>query len=141
MQLHDEVQAAVQWMLGALRSTAPNLHVFYTLEGGAPEAEQCVDVPGYRGSQPVRVGNGAANQVQLGNFGDLFDTIWQYVDAGHCLDPASSDLLAELADRCCDVWLTEDSGIWELQDQHHYTISKIGCWTALDRAVRLQAEG
>jgi GH15 family glucan-1,4-alpha-glucosidase len=141
LKLHNEVQSAVQWMLGALRSTSPDLQVFYTLDGGAPEVERRVDLPGYRGSQPVRAGNDAARQVQLGNFGDLFDTIWQYVDAGHCLDPASSSLLTELADRCCDVWQIEDSGIWELQQKRHYTVSKLGCWTALDRALRLAGEG
>jgi GH15 family glucan-1,4-alpha-glucosidase len=85
----------------------------------------------------VRSGNRAARQTQLGTFGDLFEMISLYVRDGHRLDPPSARLLTDLADRCCDVWLTEDAGIWELTDSHHYTVSKIGCWTALDRAVRL----
>jgi GH15 family glucan-1,4-alpha-glucosidase len=139
--LHDETQAAVQWMLGALRRTSPDLHVFYTLDGHIVDREREAPVVGYRGSRPVREGNQAAQQVQLGTFGDLFDTIWRYVDHGHCLDPATSSLLAEFADRCCDVWMNEDSGIWELSTDRHYTVSKIGCWTALDRAVRLEERG
>lgn len=142
LRLHDEAQAAVQWMLGALRRTEPDLHVFYRLDGTAPDnTEHNPDVPGYRGSAPVRVGNAAATQLQLGTFGDLFDMIWQYVDAGHCLDPKTERLLTELADRCCDTWQRKDAGMWELDDKQHYTISKIGCWTALDRAVRLHEAG
>ncbi|HWA67030.1 MAG TPA: glycoside hydrolase family 15 protein [Mycobacteriales bacterium] len=138
LRLHDEAQAAVQWMLGALRRTSPELHVFYRLDGSAAgNDESRPAVSGYRGSQPVRVGNGAARQVQLGTYGDLFDMIWQYVDAGHCLDPRTSQLLSSLADRCCDTWRQEDAGVWELPTSRHYTVSKIGCWTALDRAVRL----
>jgi GH15 family glucan-1,4-alpha-glucosidase len=142
LHLHDEAQAAVQWMLGALRRTEPDLHVFYRLDGRPPTDEiHHPDVPGYRRSSPVRIGNTAANQQQLGTYGDLLDMIWQYVDAGHCLDPRTSRLLAELVDRCCDTWQRKDSGIWELQKQRHYTVSKIGCWTALDRAVRLHDAG
>ncbi|HWC36505.1 MAG TPA: glycoside hydrolase family 15 protein [Mycobacteriales bacterium] len=142
LQLNDEAQAAVQWMLGALRRTEPDLHVFYRLDGTAPtDNEEHPDVPGYRGSAPVRIGNRAADQLQLGTFGDLFDMIWQYVDDGHCLDPKTSRLLAALADRCCDSWRHKDAGIWELQTKRHYTVSKLGCWTALDRAVRLHDAG
>ena len=46
-----------------------------------------------------------------------------------------------MADRCCDLWQSEDSGLWELPDRRHYTISKIGCWVALDRAYRLNRSG
>ncbi|HEX3705674.1 MAG TPA: glycoside hydrolase family 15 protein [Mycobacteriales bacterium] len=142
LRLHDEAQAAVQWMLGALRQTAPELHVFYRLDGTVPDAtEELPAVTGYRGSRPVRVGNAAATQVQLGTYGDLLDMIWQYVDAGHCLDPQTSHLLAGLADRCCDTWRLEDAGIWELETRRHYTVSKLGAWTALDRAVRLYDAG
>ena len=142
LRLHDEAQAAVQWMLGALRRTEPDLHVFYRLDGTTPTAREThADVRGYKNSAPVRIGNGAAPQRQLGTFGDLFDMIWQYVDAGHCLDPKTARLLTELADRCCDTWRRKDAGIWELPTKRHYTVSKIGCWTALDRAVRLNEAG
>jgi GH15 family glucan-1,4-alpha-glucosidase len=139
--LHEEVQAAVTWLLQTLQSTAPDLHVFYTLDGDIAEGQVDLAADGYRGSRPVRAGNGAAQQSQLGTYGDLFDTLWRYVSAGHVLDPQASHLLVELADRCCDVWLSRDSGIWELPEQRHYTISKMGCWVALDRAVRLTELG
>ena len=139
--LHEEVHGAVSWLLAAVRRNGPDLHVFYTLDGGVDTAERRLDIPGYRHSRPVRDGNGAAHQVQLGTYGDLFDTVARYCAEGHLLDQATGHLLAGLADRCCDRWRSEDSGIWELGDLAHYTISKIGCWVALDRAARLADDG
>lgn len=139
--LHPEVHAAIRFLLHCVRSTTPDLKVFYTLDGGVPETEQILNAPGYRNSRPVRSGNGAAGQTQLGTFGDLFDAVWRYVRAGHVLDPPTSRRLADLADRCCDLWHTEDAGLWELPTNRHYTVSKMGCWVALDRAVRLHDAG
>jgi len=139
--LHEEVQASVERLLGTVRRTAPDLLVLYRLDGSQPGEAHDLAAPGYRGSRPVRAGNGAAGQTQLGSFGDLFDSVWRYVEAGHLLDPETGRMLAALADRCCDRWETADSGIWELQEQRHYPISKIGCWVALDRAVRLAGSG
>jgi len=139
--LHAEAQAAVRWLLDAVRRTAPDLRPFYQLSGDLPEPELILPLPGYRRSRPVRSGNGAADQLQLGNFGDLFDTIARYVDDGHRLDPTNAELLADLADRCCRVWMLPDCGIWELPDKQHYTISKVGCWAALDRSVQLSEQG
>lgn len=141
LQLHEEVHGSVSWLLGALRRTAPEVHVFYRLDGTVADSEAELDVPGYRGSLPVRSGNSASRQRQLGTYGDLFDTVHRYVSEGHILDQATAELLCRLADECCDQWLLKDSGIWELDDLQHYTISKIGCWVALDRACRLAAEG
>jgi GH15 family glucan-1,4-alpha-glucosidase len=139
--LHEEVQSAVSFLLSAIRRTAPNLHVFYTLAGDVPTEHAELDAPGYRESTPVRAGNGAATQTQLGTSGDLFDTMWHYVDNGHQLDAPTGRMLAELADRCCDIWRRPDSGIWELPDARQYTISKMGCWVALDRAAKLAEAG
>ncbi|MCU1490563.1 MAG: putative glycosyl hydrolase [Acidimicrobiaceae bacterium] len=141
LELHEEVHASISWLLGALRGTAPMLHVFYSLAGKVADNEVRLAVPGYRGSRPVFAGNSAEAQVQLGTFGDLFDTVQRYVDEGNVLDPHTSSLLADLANQCCDTWRTPDSGIWELDELQHYTISKIGCWVALDRAGRLADGG
>jgi GH15 family glucan-1,4-alpha-glucosidase len=132
--LAEEVHASVSWLLDALRCSEPDLHVFYTLGGEVADGQTELDVPGYQRSTPVRAGNSASNQIQLGTYGDFFDTMFRYVQGGHLLDKGSARLLADLADRCCDLWMSKDSGIWELPELEHYTISKIGCWTALDRA-------
>ncbi len=141
LQLHEEVHGSVSWLLGALRRSAPDLHIFYRLDGTTADEVATLEAPGYRHSRPVRAGNTAAGQRQLGLYGDLFDTLGRYVGEGHLLDPATADLLAEFADRCCDTWTRPDSGLWELDEIRHYTISKIGCWVALDRACRLAASG
>ena len=139
--LREEVHAAVSWILNAVSRTAPDIHVFYRLDGRAADGQATIDVPGYRHSRPVRSGNGAAGQSQLGTYGDLFDTIARYVSTGHLLDQDTGRMLADLADRCCDIWTHEDAGIWELSQFRHYTIAKIGCWVALDRAARLADAG
>lgn len=139
----EEVHHALCWLLAAVAQTCPDLHVFYTLSGD-PAPADISEVPGaagWRASTPVHVGNSAADQVQLGCYGDLLDAVWHYTRRGGHLDRASAAMVAQLADRCCDEWRRADAGFWELGDYQHYTISKIGCWVALDRAGRLAEEG
>ena len=139
--LHEEVQRSVSWLVDAIGRNGPGLHVFYTLGGEVSSDQEELAAPGYAQSRPVRAGNRAAEQTQLGTYGDLFDTIWRYCEQGHVLDAYTARLLADLADQCCDTWRNPDAGLWELTRREHYTISKIGCWVALDRAARLADEG
>ena len=139
--LHEEVHASVSWMLSAIRRGNRRLQVFYTLEGGTPASETRLNLSGYRNSGPVRAGNGASTQTQLGTYGDLIDMVHRYVDAGHILDGDTRDLITDLANECCAKWGQKDSGIWELPKLEHYTISKMGCWVALDRAADLATRG
>ena len=141
--LSEELHAGVSWLLDAVAQEVPELRVFYALNGQPVSAEmhQVPGVPGYRGSEPVHVGNAAASQLQLGAYGDLFDAIWRYTNHGGCLDAAAGTMVGQMADRVCDIWRRADAGLWELGDPQHYTSSKIGCWTALDRAVRLAQAG
>jgi GH15 family glucan-1,4-alpha-glucosidase len=141
LTLHEEAHGAVSWLLDAIKNNGGDLHVFYTLSGGIADREEVLEAPGYRGSRPVRAGNLAADQIQLGTYGDLFDAIHRYCIEGHFLDDGTARMLADMADSCCDQWMSRDSGIWELDQLEHYTISKIGCWTALDRAVSLAEAG
>jgi GH15 family glucan-1,4-alpha-glucosidase len=139
--LREEIQAAVAWLLHTIRRHYPHLSVFYRLNGDLPGERTYADVPGWRGVGPVITGNHAAQQLQLGVFGDFFSVIRQYVEAGHVLDVETGRLLSALADQCCDQWQRRDAGIWELQDEHHYTSSKMGCWQALDCAVAIAELG
>ena len=109
----------------------------YDLRGGIIDGTQTFDVAGWRGIGPVVAGNPANDQLQLGVYGDLFSICRTYVDAGNVLDTATGRLLANMADRTCDVWRNPDSGMWELDDVQHYTSSKMGCWQALRDAVHL----
>jgi GH15 family glucan-1,4-alpha-glucosidase len=138
---HEQLQGSLSWLLKATWGTHPRMQPFYRLEGGVARRCEQLDVPGYRGSRPVFKGNSAEGQAQLGNFGDLVETIHSYVRTGNTLDRETAIRVAEVADFVCRVWQNEDSGIWELDEQRHYTISKMGCWVALDRARRLAEAG
>lgn len=141
--LTEELHASVSWMLRTVAQNAPEVRPFYLLSGRpASSAVQKVDgLTGYRGSLPVRVGNGAAEQTQLGSYGDLLDAVSCYVARDGALEAETAAMLERMADRVCDVWRTPDAGFWELGEPRHYTSSKIGCWTALDRMLRLVEAG
>jgi len=137
----EEAKAAFSWLTATVRRHEGRLRTMYRLDGALAPDEQDLDLPGYRGSRPVLAGNRARNQLQLGVFGDLLETAALFVESGHVLDLVTRRLLAELTDRCADLWRSRDAGIWELEQLEHYTMSKMGCWTALDRAVALAAKG
>ncbi len=133
-----EAKAAFTWLIK--RIDEHGAQVCYTLGGERVGDVTEIDVPGYRGSRPVRIGNAATGQRQHGIYGDIFEVASRFVGCGNILDDRTADVLASLADQCADSWMLPDSGIWELPDQRHYTMSKISCWQALARAVEL-AEG
>jgi len=132
-----QVHASLSWLLRATTSTHPRLQPFYTLSGDVPRHCDDVGVAGYRGSRPVRHGNSASGQLQLGTYGDLLETIWHYVQHGNLLDEETRLRVAETADHVCRVWQLPNSGIWELEEKQRYTESLVSCWAALDRAIRL----
>ena len=136
-----QVHASFSWLLRAVESTEPDLHVFYDLEGRTVSGERELELDGYRGSRPVRRGNQAAGQLQLGCYGDLLETAELYVRDGNALDDATAERLADILDHLTTIWSKPDSGIWELPDREHYTSSKLGVWTAFDRALRLVERG
>lgn len=137
----EQVHASLSWVLGASESTHPRMEPFYTLDRRVPRGEQRLPLAGYRGSQPALRGNSASGQLQLGCYGNLLETIELYVRHGNALDPHTRLRVAEIADHVCRIWGREDSGIWELPQLRHYTSSKINCWVALDRAIRLAERG
>ncbi len=139
--LNKEVQSAFSWLLTAIKDNGPELHVFYTLAGAITSSAVELGATGYRNSRPVHCGNDASNQLQLGNYCDVFDSVYRYLIKGNVLDVTSEVLLRDLAERCCDEWMQSDSGIWELNDIEQYAISKINCWVAVDRAVKLFERG
>jgi GH15 family glucan-1,4-alpha-glucosidase len=141
--LSEELHAGVSWLLDAVAHEAPGLHVFYDLRGRTVSAAmtEVQDVPGYRDSLPVHVGNGAASQTQLGAYGDLLDAVWRYSEHGGRLDSRTATMLGEMVDHLGDIWPSADAGLWELGTPERYTSSKVGCWVAMDRAVRLAEAG
>jgi GH15 family glucan-1,4-alpha-glucosidase len=142
MRLGDEDEAGrfLSWLTEATRSDSSRPHPFYRLDGSSDIGEEDLPVSGYRGSRPVRRGNGAVGQLQLGNYGDVLQSATLYADRGRSFEPRTAERLAELADQVCELWTERDSGIWELATHRHYTASKMQCWIALDRARKLAGE-
>lgn len=93
--LHEEVHSAVAWLLHAIENNGPDLRVMYTLSGNEPDGGvRSPELPGYRHSLPVQLGNSASGQTQLGVYGDLFGTVANWVFHGHVLDVGSNRQLA-----------------------------------------------
>jgi GH15 family glucan-1,4-alpha-glucosidase len=137
-----EADAFFWWMLHASQLTHPRLQVLYRLDGGVDAAEKTLALSGYHGSRPVRIGNGALEQIQLDVYGDYLQTAWLYQQSGGRIDADTGRRLAETADLVCRIWRDPDSGIWEVRSQPvHFTQSKMMCWVALDRAARLANAG
>ena len=112
-----EAEAFFWWLLHASQLTHPRLQVLYRLDGGEHAPERTLELDGYRGSRPVRVGNGAAAQMQLDIYGDLLQTALVYAEAGGRLDRETGRRLAGIADLVCRIWRQPDSGIWEVRSQ------------------------
>ena len=134
-----EAKAFLAWLLHASRLARPRLPALFTLDGRPGPAEQQLDDwPGYAGSRPVRVGNGASSQHQLDGYGWVLDAAWLLVDAGHPLDGETWRAMRGFADHVAATWQLPDSGIWERRDEpRHHVHSKLMAWLALDRAARI----
>ncbi|MDE3191305.1 MAG: glycoside hydrolase family 15 protein [Acidobacteriota bacterium] len=139
--LPEQVHESFSCLLRAVRSTAPDVHPFYTVDGEAAQRRDRLPLRGYRDSRPVRYGNAAASQIQLGTWGDLIETTSMYVRHGNALDPDTAKMLAGCIDRVAIAWQDADSGMWELDDRRHYTSSKMGVWMAFDRGLALVEHG
>lgn len=116
-----------------------SLHIMYGIDGRHKLVEETLDhLEGYKGSRPVRVGNAAHDQLQLDIYGELMDAVYLYNKYG---SPISYDLwkeLRRLIDWVCENWQRPDYGIWEVRSgPQHFVYSKLMCWVALDRALRL----
>jgi len=93
---------------------------------------------GWRGSAPVRVGNGAWNQRQIDVYGELLDAAARFPELIAQLEPESRAFLVDLADAACHRWQDKDQGIWEVRGEpRDFVYSKLMCWVALDRAIGL----
>jgi GH15 family glucan-1,4-alpha-glucosidase len=140
-----EVEAFLGW---AERSASEHEHdgvlrIMYRLGGGTemPEAD-LPNLEGYRRSSPVRVGNGAADQLQLDIFGELVSLAWEVHRLGGNLDPDIRRYLPHVADEACAMWSKPDYGLWELRNgPFHFTYSKVMAWVALERASELADAG
>ena len=122
--------------------SAEELQIMYGLRGERRLNETLLDnLDGYRGSRPVRVGNGAAKQLQLDAFGDLVQLSWRWHRRGASPDDDYWKFLVEIVETAAERWQEPDCGIWEIRGKpRHFVHSKVMCWVALDRGVALAEE-
>ena len=139
----EEATAFFSWLLHATHRHRRGLRVVYDLHGEeTPDERELAHLAGYGGARPVRVGNGAKQQLQLDIFGEVVDTAYQFVARGGTLDGAQGRLLAAVGEAVCRLWREPDQGLWEQRaGARHHTFSKVMCWVALDRLVELAERG
>ncbi|HTX38667.1 MAG TPA: glycoside hydrolase family 15 protein [Bryobacteraceae bacterium] len=138
----DEAAAFAHFMQARAQEEEPQggpLNVCYGIDGRHDLPEETLDhLEGYRGSRPVRVGNGAANHLQLDIYGELMDALYLYDKYG---TPLSFDMwtqIERILDWVTKNWEQPDQSIWEVRGgRRNFTYSKLQCWVALDRGVRL----
>jgi GH15 family glucan-1,4-alpha-glucosidase len=137
----EEAERFMGWLEDRCYKPKPDgpLQLMYGIDGRTDLTEETLDhLEGYRGSRPVRVGNGAYDQLQLDIYGELMDAVYLYNKYG---DPIWYELwihLRGLIDWVCDNWQRKDEGIWEVRSgRQHSVYSKLMCWVAVDRALRL----
>ncbi len=137
----DEAAHFMNWIEKRTKEMNPDgsLQLMYGIDGRHELKEEILDhLKGYKGSKPVRVGNGAYNQLQLDIYGELMDSVYLFNKYG---SPISYDMwtsLRRLVNYVCENWNKEDEGIWEVRGgKRHFVYSKLMCWVAVDRAIRL----
>jgi GH15 family glucan-1,4-alpha-glucosidase len=137
----DEAEEFISFMTSSAggRAGEGSLQIMYGIAGEHDLSErELPHLRGWRESRPVRVGNGAWDQVQLDVYGELLNSLWLYRDRLGELHPEIQAFVADLADTAARRWMETDSGMWEMRGEpRHHLSSKVLCWTALDRAVKL----
>ena len=138
----EEATAFIAWLAQRIHeedgSQGP-LNTMYTLDGGSDLTEYTLDhLAGYKNSRPVRVGNAASLQLQLDIYGEMMDAIYLY---DKHVSPISYDLWRRIHGVLMWVsknWEQPDDGLWEIRsERRHFVYSRLQCWVALDRGLRL----
>jgi GH15 family glucan-1,4-alpha-glucosidase len=134
-----EAQAWRDWLLRAVAGDPQHVQIFYGPAGERRLTEQTLDeLPGYEGSQPVRIGNAAVHQLQLDVYGEVVDCLYQAQRSGIAREEAAWRLQRGLVDYLEANWRVPDEGIWEVRGpRRHFTHSKVMAWVALDRSIRM----
>ncbi|MGP3756993.1 glycoside hydrolase family 15 protein [Streptomyces sp. IBSNAI001] len=139
----QEAHAWRRWLLRAVAGDPENLQIMYGITGDRDLRERELPwLPGYEESAPVRVGNGAAGQLQLDVYGELIETLYLAHQSGvaHCADTAV--LHQRLVEHLAQRWQEPDEGIWEIRGaRRHFVHSKVMAWVAIDRTIRLVEAG
>ncbi|MBA2474369.1 MAG: glycoside hydrolase family 15 protein [Actinobacteria bacterium] len=134
----EEARDWRDWLLRAAAGDPADLQIMYGVAGERRLTELELDwLPGYADSQPVRIGNGASEQLQLDVYGELLDALFHAREQGLEYEASSWALQRKLLEYLEHNWRQPDEGIWEIRGpRRHFTHSKVMVWVAFDRAVR-----
>lgn len=136
-----EATAFMRWIEARCNELKPGspLQIMYGIDGRHELHEsQLRHFQGYQRSRPVRIGNGARNQLQLDIYGELMDSVYIYNKTGELISYDFWLHLSELINWVCDNWQRADEGIWEVRGgAHEFLYSRVMCWVAIDRGIRL----
>ena len=138
----DEADGFRRFIQRAAAGSAESLQIMYGVGGERRLTELTLShLEGYEGASPVRIGNAASDQVQLDAYGELVDLTWHWHTRGSSPDDDYWRFLLALVDTAAVRWKERDRGLWESRGEPlHYVHSKVMCWAALDRGIRLAEE-
>jgi len=135
---YDEARAWQQWLLRAVAGSPDQMQIMYGLAGERqlPESE-LTWLAGYAGSRPVRIGNGAHQQLQIDVYGELMDALHHSRRNALAPDFSGWDVQKAVLEHLEAIWVQPDHGIWEVRSEpRHFTYSKVMAWVAFDRAIK-----
>jgi GH15 family glucan-1,4-alpha-glucosidase len=136
-----EAGAFMKWVERECQNigNAGYLGLMRTIKGEITPGEEILrNLEGYRKSSPVRIGNNAKDQIQLDIYGELMDSVYLYNKYGEPISFGFWNDLTVQMDWLCENWNLEDEGIWEVRGgKRHFLYSRLMCWVAMDRAIRL----
>jgi len=137
----QEASAFMAWVRDRLSECSKEepLQIMYGIDGRHELKEEALDhLEGYMKSGPVRIGNGAYDQLQLDIYGELMDSIYLFNKYALPISYNGWKKVTRIVDWVVENWRLKDEGIWEMRSgQQHFVYSKLMCWVALDRAIRL----
>ncbi|WP_336795022.1 glycoside hydrolase family 15 protein [Erwinia aphidicola] len=138
----DEAKNFTHWVAKCVENShhdVEKLQVMYRLDSGTELHEsELLNLSGYAGSTPVRIGNDAWRQSQLDIYGELMDAIYLANKYGEAISQRGWQHVSRMIDYVADNWNQRDAGIWEMRGEpQHFLHSRLMCWVALDRALRL----
>jgi GH15 family glucan-1,4-alpha-glucosidase len=139
----EEAASFMSWLTDRFQeersAAAGPLQIMYGIDGRAELTEEVLDhLEGYRGSAPVRIGNGAADQLQLDIYGELIDSVYLFDKYGAPIHHDAWMNLTRVVEWVCENWDQADEGVWEVRGgRQDFTYSRLMCWVALERAIRV----
>lgn len=134
---YDEATAFIDWIFGLCQKI--DLQLIYQIDGNPNiEETELKQFEGYRKSKPVRIGNGAAHQIQIDIYGELIDTIYIYNKSYKPITYEFWTLIEKQIAQVIKNWKKPDHGIWEIRSaKKEFLHTRLMCWVAMDRAIKI----